>query len=32
MDWSSVPHLLQAILIVAGVFAFTGGYRAGDKR
>lgn len=31
MDWSNTAHLLQALLIVAGVFAFTNGYRNGDK-
>lgn len=31
MNWGSVPHLLQASLIVACVFALLMGIRAGDR-
>lgn len=31
MNWSSVPHLLQASLIVACVFALLMGIKAGDR-
>lgn len=31
MDWNNTNHLLQALLIVAAVFALFMGYRAGDK-
>jgi len=31
MDWTSVPHLLQALLIGMCMVMFVMGYRAGDK-
>jgi len=31
MDWTNTAHLLQALLCVAGVFAFFHGYKAGDS-
>jgi hypothetical protein len=31
MDWSSVPHLLQACLVAVCVLALFMGYRAGER-
>ena len=31
MDWFSVPHLLQALLVVAVVIMFTRGYDSGNR-
>lgn len=31
MDWSSVPMLLQVLIVCAGSLAFMLGYRSGDK-